>query len=357
MVRTVGIAGAAFLLVYAVLSVATGQRLVALGDLAQLIPPLAYAALHLVAGAPEPRPGARVLEPRTPCTASCGRSARRSGPTTICRRGGVPVISPTDPLFFVSSIPLAAALYGRPERDRPRWLFDIVLLDLVLIALFAAFVYIYFVVTIAVTDGREDLYNDNLTQLLNARNLLLALWATWVWRTARSPAWRRMLGVYATGLALTFVGGVVIRRRRYERRVCAGSLVGHRLHGAVRRAAAGRGRSAYDEKLFEPEEEAPALSRLPMVSLIAIALLVAIPVIDEIARRLLDVSPETEIAAHAARAGDDDSVRHRRRGARVPVAARADPGGAGPGDARASSSCSTRSWRRSASWCPASRTS
>ena len=44
---------------------------------------------------------------------------------------------------------------------------------------------------------------------------------------------------------------------------------------------------AYDEKLFEPEEEAPALSRLPVVSLIAIALLVAIPAIDEIARRLL----------------------------------------------------------------------
>ena len=124
-------------------------------------------------------------------------------------RGGVPVMSPTDPLFFASSIPLAAALYGRPERDRPRWLFDIVLLDLVLIALFSVFVYIYFVVAIAVTDGREDLYSNNLTQLLNARNLLLALWATYVWRTSSSPAWRRMLGVYALGLALTFVGGLV----------------------------------------------------------------------------------------------------------------------------------------------------
>ena len=35
---------------------------------------------------------------------------------------GVPVVSPTDPIFFVSSIPIAAALYGRPEHDRPRWL-------------------------------------------------------------------------------------------------------------------------------------------------------------------------------------------------------------------------------------------
>jgi signal transduction histidine kinase/ActR/RegA family two-component response regulator len=51
---------------------------------------------------------------------------------------------------------------------------------------------------------------------------------------------------------------------------------------------------AYDEKLFEPEEEAPALSKLPVVSLIAIALLVAIPVIDLIARRFLEVSAATE---------------------------------------------------------------
>ena len=52
--------------------------------------------------------------------------------------------------------------------------------------------------------------------------------------------------------------------------------------------------TAYDAKLFEPEEEAPALARLPMVSLIAIALLIAIPAIDEISRRTLSVSPATE---------------------------------------------------------------
>ena len=51
---------------------------------------------------------------------------------------------------------------------------------------------------------------------------------------------------------------------------------------------------AYDARLFEPEEEAPALSKLPVVSMIAITLLVAIPAIDEVARRLLTVSPETE---------------------------------------------------------------
>ena len=47
MVRKVGIAGAAFLLIFAVLSLATGQRNVALGNIAQLIPPLAIAAFTL----------------------------------------------------------------------------------------------------------------------------------------------------------------------------------------------------------------------------------------------------------------------------------------------------------------------
>ena len=47
MIRTVGLAGAGFILLYIVLSVLTGQRVVALGDLAQLVPPLAYAAFTL----------------------------------------------------------------------------------------------------------------------------------------------------------------------------------------------------------------------------------------------------------------------------------------------------------------------
>ena len=53
-----------------------------------------------------------------------------------------------------------------------------------------------------------------------------------------------------------------------------------------------RRRAAHDAKLFEPEDEAPALAKLPMVSLIAIGLLIAIPVIDEVARRLLAVRRE-----------------------------------------------------------------
>ena len=137
-------------------------------------------------------------------------------------------------------MPIAAALYGRPERDRPRWLFDIVVLDLVLIALFAAFLYIYFIVTIVVTDGREDLYNANIRQLLNAKNLLLVVWATWVWRTAPSPA------VAAHARHLCRGAGVdVLRRHRprrgRHRRIAPPAPVGPRLHGAVRRDAAGRG--------------------------------------------------------------------------------------------------------------------
>lgn len=292
MVRKVSIAGGGFLLVYALLAAATGQRLVALGDIAQLVPPLAYGALTLWL-ARRSRGQVRVFWNLNAVHGFMWAIGQVVWTYLDLFGGGVPVISPTDPLFFISSIPLAAALYGRPEHDRPRWLFDIVLLDLVLIALFSAFIYIYFVVTIAVTDGREDLYNDNLTQLLNARNLLLALWATWVWRTAASPSWRKMLGVYAAGLAVAFAGGVV-----YDAVDRAGTYVPGGLWDVAFMAPyvlmAMAAATAYDARLFEPEEAAPALSRLPMVSLIAITLLIAIPTIDEIARRLLVVSPATE---------------------------------------------------------------
>ena len=292
MVRTVGLAGGGILLAYALLSIATGQRSAAFGDLAQLVPPLAYAALTL-ALARRCRGQVRVFWNLNAVHGVMWTVGQAVWTYYDLARGGVPVMSPTDPLFFVSSIPLAAALYGRPERDRPRWLFDIVLLDLVLIALFAAFVYIYFVVSIAVTNGSEQLYNRNLTQLLNARNLLLASWAGSVWLTSSSAAWRRMLGVYAAGLTLNFVGGIAYDVIDRSGQYAAGGLwdlVWMAPYVAMALAAA----VAFDEKLFEPSEEAPPLARLPVVSLIAIALLVAIPAIDEIARRLLDVSPEVE---------------------------------------------------------------
>lgn len=292
MVRTVAIAGAAFLLVYAVLSVATGQDSVALGDIAQLVPPIAYAAFTLWL-ARQCRGQVRIFWNLNAVHALMWAAGQVVWTYLDLFAGGVPVISPTDPLFFISSIPLAAALYGRPERERPRWLFDIVLLDLVLIALFSAFVYIYFVVTIAVTDGREDLYNDNLTQLLNARNLLLALWATWLWRTAASPAWRKMLGIYAIGLSVTFLGGIVYDAVERVGTYVPGALwdLSFMAPYVILLIAAA---TAHDNKLFEPDEEAPAMARLPVVSLIAVTLLIAIPVVDEIARRLLDVSPATE---------------------------------------------------------------
>ena len=293
MVRTVSLAGGLFLLVYAVVSLVTDQRNVAIGNLAQMVPPLAYGAFTIWL-AQRCRGQVRVFWNLNAVHALMWAIGQAAWTYLDMFAGGVPVISPTDPLFFISSIPLAAALYGRPERDRPRWLFDIVLLDLVLIALFSAFVYIYFVVTIAVTDGREDLYSSNLTQLLNARNLLLALWASWVWHTATTPRWRRVLGIYAIGLGLSLGGGLVydwleVIGSGYS----AGGIadIAFMLPYLVMALAAA---TAYQSRLFEPEEEAPALAKLPVVSLIAISMLVAIPVIDEVARRLLTVPQATE---------------------------------------------------------------
>lgn len=292
MVRTVALAGAVFLLVYAIASIATGQQVTALGDLAQLVPPLAYAAFTSWLG------GRSRGQVRTFWNLNAVHGVMWAIGQAVWTYfdlwgGGVGTISPTDPLFFVSSIPLAAALYGRPERDRPRWIIDIVLLDLILIALFSAFVYIYFVVTIVVTDGREDLYNDNFRQVMNARNLLLAGWATWVWHRASSPQWRRVLGMFAAGLALVFAAGVLNDLIEASGVTGAGSLwdLAYMAPYVVMMIAAAR---AYDLKLFEPDEAAPALSRLPVVSLIAITLLVAIPAIDMVARQLLDVSAATE---------------------------------------------------------------
>lgn len=292
MVRTVGIAGTGFLLVYAVLSVATGQRLAALGDVAQLIPAFAYAALTLWL-ARRCRGQVRVFWNMNAAHGLVWGAGQVLWTYIDVFGQGVPVVSPTDPIFFVSSIPLAAALYGRPEHDRPRWLFDIVLLDLILIALFGAFIYTYFVVTIAVTGGSTDLYDENFRQLQNAKNLLLAMWAMWVWRTARSDTWRKMLGLYAAGLAVIFAGGVINDAVDPSGTHTTGSLwdiVFMAPYVVLALAAA----SAHDARLFEPEDEAPALSKLPMVSLIAIGLLIAIPVIDEASRRLFGEFPEVE---------------------------------------------------------------
>lgn len=293
MVWKVGQAGAAFLFVYAVAAMATGQQRPALGDLAQMVPPLAYAGFTMWL-ARRSRGQVRVFWNLNAAHGLLWAVGQAVWTYYDVFHGGVPVVSPTDPLFFVSSIPLAAALYGRPERDRPRWLFDIVLLDLVLIALFSAFVYLYFVVSIAITDRREQLYSDNLTQLLNARNLLLALWATYVWRTSSAPAWRRMLGVYALGLSMTFFGGLVYDAVETGGAYVAGTLwdIAFMVPYVVLLMAAA---IAYDERLFEPAEEPPPLSKLPVVSLIAVGLLVAIPAVDEITRRLLPVSATTEL--------------------------------------------------------------
>jgi signal transduction histidine kinase len=292
MVRAVGIAGASFLLAYAALSVVTGQRLAPLGDVAQLIPPLAYAGVAFWL-ARRGRGQVRVFWNMNAAHGAMWAAGQAVWTYSDIFGQGVPVVSPTDPIFFVSSVPLAAALYGRPERDRPRWLFDIVLLDLILITLFAAFIYTYFVVTIAVTDGSTEVYDANFRQLQNAKNLLLAGWAIAVWRSARSDAWRRMLGLYAAGLGAICAGGALPAIIDPAGSSIAGSLwdlVSMAPYVVLLLAAA----TAHDAKLFDPDDSAPALSKLPMVSLIAIGLLIAIPAIDEIARRLLQVPPGVE---------------------------------------------------------------
>ena len=179
------VAGSAFLVIYALAAVLTGQRDVRLGNLAQLVPAISYAALalslaRLCTGQ------VRVfwnLNAIYAITWAVGQAVATYYDLAPDR---MPLVALSDPIFFVSSIPLAAALYGRPERDRPRWLFEIVLLDLVLIALFAAFLYVYFIVSLSVTDGPQETYNTSLAQLFNARNLLLAGWAAVVWHTAAS---------------------------------------------------------------------------------------------------------------------------------------------------------------------------
>ena len=292
MVRKVSAAGAAFLLLYALASVATEQRVAALGNFAQLIPPLAYAAFTLWLGG-RSRGQVRTFWNLNAIYGVMWAIGQAVWTYLDLWRGGVGTISPTDPLFFVSSIPLAAALYAQPERDRPRWIVDIVLLDLTLIALFSAFVYIYFIVTIVVTDGREDLYNDNFRQLMNARNLLLAAWAAWVWRTASSPSWRRVLGILAAALAFIFLGGVVNDVVEMAGNTGSGSLwdIVYMVPFVVMLIAAA---TAHDLRLFDPAERAPAMARLPVVSMIAITLLVAIPMIDVVARQFLEVSGATE---------------------------------------------------------------
>ena len=292
MVRIVSLAGAAFLLLYALASLATGQSAVALGDLAQLLPPLAYAGFTTWL-ARQSRGQVRTFWNLNAVHGVMWAIGQGAWTYYDLFGGGVGTISPTDPLFFVSAIPLAAALYGRPERDRPRWLTDIVLLDLILIALFSAFVYIYFVVTILVTDGREDRYGETFGQLMNARNLLLVVWAAWVWHTATSTQWRRTLGIFAAGLGVVFAGGIVNDVIDAAGRAPAGSLrdIVYMAPFVVLLVSAA---SAYDQRLFEPDEAAPPLSRLPVMSLIAITLLVAIPAIDQVARQVLDAPADTE---------------------------------------------------------------
>ena len=338
-------------------SVATGQQLIALGDLAQLVPPLAYAGFTLWL-ARQCRGQVRVFWNLNAMHGVIWAVGQAVWTYYDLFRGGVPV-----DLADRSACSSCRAFRWRPRSTAGPSAIGRAgcstssLLDLVLIALFSAFVYIYFVVSIAVTDGREELYNDNLTQLLNARNLLLALWAIC------GVAHGGVAGVAADARRLRARPGADVRRRHGLRRrrvagaYAPGSAVGHRR--GWRRTSCWRWprRWPTTRSCSSLRKRRRRCRRLPVVSLIAIALLVAIPAIDEIARRLLDVSPATEsLRTRLALAmmipfGIVVVVREflsRRALLRA---------GAGAGDARASSWCRRRSWRRSGSWCRAWRTS
>lgn len=291
MVRAVGLAGAVYLLAYAAVSAATGQREAWIGDLAQLLPPLAFCALA-VALARRCLGQARVFWTLNAAHAATWAAGQGVWTYFDLVRGAVPVVSPSDPIFFVSAVPLAAALYNRPERPRPRWLVEIVLLDLVLIVLFAAFVYIYFVVAVGVTGGSDAAYNAEFAKLLTARGVLLAAWAWWVWRTAAGAAWRRMLGWYAAGLTMALVAGLVFRTVEGAGQYAPGSLwdlLWMAPYGLLAVAAA----DAWEAKLYAPEEGESPVVNVAVASLVAVALLVAIPAINELSQRLISVPEAT----------------------------------------------------------------
>jgi signal transduction histidine kinase/ActR/RegA family two-component response regulator len=292
MTRRFGLASALYLTGFVLLSLATEQSNIWVGDLSQLIPPLAFAGMAFLV-ARRSTGQTRVFWSLNVSHGVLWTVGQAVWTYYDVVAGGVPIISATDPIFFLASLPLAAALYGRPERNRPVWLFDILKLDIVLIALFATFTYFYFVVSLVVTEGPEAVYTANLTQLFNVKNLILASWAVQVWNTASSPAWRRVLGLYAVGLTLLFAGGLVHDAVALFATYSVGSLfdLAWMLPYVMLGLAAAQ---AYDDRLFTPAEAEAPPARLPVVSLIAIALLVLIPTIDEISRRVFEVPEATQ---------------------------------------------------------------
>jgi len=282
MTRTVGLAGPAYLLFYIVASFVTGQRFVWMDGLLQLVPSFAFAGFTLSL-ALRSRGPARIFWNLNAASAVMW-AAGQVVAWTYLDHGGAE-ISPAHPIFFLSSIPLAAALYVRPDRDRSRLLFSIVGLDIVLIALFLGFVDIYFDMLTGAADG---FYRTSNLALFHARNLFLALWAAFVWRTAQ-PAWRRVLGVYAIGLAIALVSGVInagfIAVGPVTGLICDLSEMATFVVLAIAAAM------TYDEQLFEPAGEPNRIWPFPVVSLIATMLLVAIPAIDIVARQSTSTSP------------------------------------------------------------------
>ena len=292
MTRTVGLAGGAVLLAYSILSILTGRQLVALGDLAQMIPPLAYAALAMTL-ARRCRGQVRVfwnLNAIHGIVWAIGQGVWTFYDVGRRRRAGgadrpdlLRVLHSTGGSALRPARARSATLAIRHRAARPRP--DRAVRGLCLHLLCRL-------------DRRDRWLPSSCTTTTSGscsmrETSLLAVWAVWVWRTSVSPAWRQMLGVYAAGLALTFVAGVISVFVDQSGPHAAGGLW-DLLRMAPYAVMALAAAIAFDHKLFEPAGEAPQPDRLPLVSMIAITLLVAIPAIDEIARRLFVVSPQTE---------------------------------------------------------------
>jgi signal transduction histidine kinase len=291
--RAVAAAVCVYVAAYVVASWATGGRNLVLGDLAQLGPPALFAVLCFGAAARSER-GARVFWNLNAWHGSLWVAAQSiwSYLELITRRP-VGDASPTDPIFFAASMPIAAALYGRPDRHRPRWLFNVVVLDIVLITLFFVFIYLYTITALTVTNSPASLYAPSLTQLFNTRSIVLAVWAGWVFFSAEPGAWRRTLRLYFLGILAIGVGSAIANWAVDRGVYSTGSLYDlgwiapYSLLAVVPAYALEIGAAA-------PARDAPPDVRPPLVSMAAVALLVGIPLTDSLSRVFFPASHELE---------------------------------------------------------------
>jgi hypothetical protein len=281
--RSVAAAAGVYVALYAAASVATGGRNLVLGNLAQLGPPAAFAALSFAAARRAER-GVRVFWNLNACHAIVWIAAQSVWTyLELLQRRVAADASPTDPIFFAASMPLAAALYGRPDRDRPRWLLNVVVLDIVLITLFFIYVYLYLITALSVTNSPPAFYAPTVTALFNTRSVILATGAAWVFASAKRGAWRKTLRLYFLGI-VAMGAGSAIGNWAVDRGIYAsgslydlGWMIPYCILAVVPAYAIRAG--AVAPPVYQAHD-----ARLPLVSMAAVALLVGIPLTDWLTR-------------------------------------------------------------------------